>query len=84
MNLCDPFSGTSHTEFGGASGTLSRDQRQAPKGEDMDPHAKIFPDSQFVCNIKQFSFVFNQDNQLSNFYHNIGKMKNMRISLVTS
>ena len=58
-------------EFGGASGTLPRDQKQALQSEDtlhMDPHAKILPDRQFAYYIKQLSLVFNQENmQLSNF-----------------
>ena len=58
-------------EFGGASGTLPRDQKQALQREDtlnMDPHAKILPDRQFACDVQQLSFVFNQENmQLSNF-----------------
>ncbi len=58
-------------EFGGASGTLARDQKQALQREDtlnMDPHAKVLPNRQFTCDIKQLSFVFNQENiQLSNF-----------------
>ena len=70
-------------EFGGAFGTLPRDQRQALHREDnlhMDPRAKVFPKRQFACNIKQLSIVFNQENmQLSNFFQNIGKMKNVRI-----
>ena len=52
-------------EFGGASGTLPRDHEQALQREDtlnMDPHAKILPDRQFACDIKQLSFVFNQEN----------------------
>ncbi len=70
-------------EFGGASGTLPRDQKQALQREDTlhrDPHAKVSPNRQFACDIKQMSFVFNQENmQLSIFFHNIGKMKNVRI-----
>ena len=58
-------------DFGGASGTLPRDQRQAMHREDnlhMDPHAKGFPNRQFACDTKQLSFVFNQENMiLSNF-----------------
>ena len=58
-------------DFGGVSGTLPRDQKQALQREDtlhMDPHAKVPPNRKFACNIKQLSFVFNQENmQLSNF-----------------
>ncbi len=70
-------------DFGGASGTLPRDQKQALQREDtlhMDPHAKVFPNRQLACDIKQLSFVFNQENmQLHTFFYNIGKMKNVRI-----
>ena len=68
-------------DFGGASGTLPRDQKQALQREDtpnMDPQAKS-PPKQTIC-IRQLSFVFNRENkQLSNFFNNTGKMKNVRI-----
>ena len=58
--------------FGGTSGTLPRDQKQALQREDtlnMDPHAKVFPNRQFACDIKQLSFDFNKENmQLSIFF----------------
>ena len=48
-------------EFGGASGTLARDQKQALQREDnlnMDPHAKILPDRQFASgNCPVFSIM---------------------------
>ena len=68
-------------DFGGASGTLPRDQKQALQREDtlhMDPQAKSSP-KQTIC-IRLLSFVFyNENMQLSNFFHSIGKMKNVRI-----
>ena len=68
-------------EFGGASGTLPRDQKQALQREDTpntDPQAKS-PPKQTIC-IRLLFFVFyNENMQLSNFFHSIGKMKNVRI-----
>ena len=68
-------------EFGGASGTLPRDQKQALQREDtlhMVLQAKSHP-KQTIW-IRQLSFVFHNENmQLSNFFHNIGKMKNLTI-----
>ena len=64
-------------DFGGASGTLPRDQKQALQREDtlhMDPQAKSSP-KQTIC-IRQLSFVFNQENmQLSNFSTTLEKGK---------
>ena len=57
-------------DFGGASGTLPSNQKQALQREDtpnMDPQAKS-PPKQTIC-IKQLSLVFNHENmQLSNFF----------------
>lgn len=48
-------------EFGGASGTLPRDQKQALQREDtlhMDPHAKVSPNRQFASgNCPLFSIM---------------------------
>ncbi len=46
----------------------------------MDPQAKS-PPKQTIC-IRLLSFVFyNENMQLSNFFHSIGKMKNVRIKI---
>ena len=46
----------------------------------MDPQAKK-PPKQTIC-IRLLSFVFyNENRQLSNFFHSIGKMKNVRIKI---
>ena len=84
MNPFDPFKGNSHTKGTSiTSGTLPRDQKQVLQREDtlhMDPHAKVAPNRQFACDIKQLFFVFNHENmQLSIFFHNTGKMKNVKI-----
>ena len=48
----------------------------------MAPRAKVSPNKQIACEIKQLSIVFNQENiQLSKiFFHQIGKMEYVRIS----